>query len=114
MPRACFDIAVNLPPAPFTSHKRLVEDGHDTARATARVLLCSASAFLSLIPVELRAPLLPRMTDADAVAAAVAERTARVRARRAREDASVEKKRKILRAQDEAARAAHETENAKD
>lgn len=73
---------------------------------TARVLLCSASAFLSLLPAELRAPPLPKATDAAAVAAAVAERTARVRARRAREDESVERKRKILRAQDEAARAA--------
>ena len=78
-----------------------VEDGHDTARAYARLQLCTAAAFLALLP---EAALLQPPPPASArnhgelVAQRAAQRAERVAARRARETELVAQKRAAMRA----------------
>jgi hypothetical protein len=77
------------------SQNGLVEDGHDTSRVALRLNLTSIASFIGMLPPSIRAAALP---DKPAlVAAALEARMARVVARRTKENALVEQKRKIMR-----------------
>lgn len=74
-----------------------VEDGHDKARAQLGAQISAIALYVALLPPQLRLPPAPPAANPERCAAAAAERSARVLARRAREEALVARKRAEVR-----------------